>query len=167
MRSGIIVIINELMHHLSQVALIEYYHAVKAFTPYGPDNSFRVSILPRSLKPSPHAFNAQCFKATVKRRAKHASIVIDKVLWSGIKRKSLLGLQIRPRLPRIFRYIEMEYLSGAMLKHNEAIENLEVNGNRIEEVYPCDLMQVVFQKCTPCLRRRFFILIPIHVSCNR
>ena len=72
-----------------------------------------------------------------------------------VKRKCLAQLLAGPLCSWVGSHIEVKHATAIMSQHQEHVQDLEADGCNGEKIDRDDLREMVFQKGSPGLRRRF------------
>jgi hypothetical protein len=71
--------------------------------------------------------------------------------WCCLFREGFNGLLCGPQSSRMGRRIEVDYLSPVVMKHNEAVQNIESHSRYGEEINGYNLICMIPQKALPRL----------------
>jgi len=83
--------------------------------------------------------------------------ISQEILWCAVKGEGFDDLMGGPIRCRMDRHVEMKDASAVVREYDKDKQGLEPEGVNGEEVDRNHLRQVIFQKCSPRLRRRFAV----------
>src|SRR6202521_138566 len=161
MRAGPIVIFHVTEQQVTEVALAEYNHVVKAFPSDRTDQPFSISILPRGTRRRWSVANAHRSKSTDRDLTIGPVPVTNQIARSLFPTACFRDLICDPFCGWMRCDAKPQNMSPAVPHDQQSIEQATRDCRHDEHIHRSDPISVISEECPPSLRRR--ISSPDHV----
>jgi hypothetical protein len=104
-----------------QMPFIYDDNVIQTLSPYGPDNSLNIRILPRRARGRKHFVDAETFHSIAKSTAIDAVSVTQQVAWSGIEGKGLHQLLCCPLGSWMFGHVKVNDFSPFVMQNDQHV----------------------------------------------
>src|ERR1700736_442124 len=153
MRAGPIVIFHVTEQQVTEVALAEYNHVVKAFPSDRTDQPFSISILPRGARRRWSVANAHRSKSSDEDLTIGPIPVTDQVAGSLFPTACFRDLICDPFCSGVSCDAKPQNLSSAVPHDQQSIEQAKRDRRHDEQIHRRDGVGMVMKKRLPALRR--------------
>ena len=135
--------------------LIENDDMSQTISADGTDHTFNKWILPRRSRSRDNILDTQTLDPPLDDLTIDVISISQQITWGRIKRKGLHELLICPLRSGMLSYIEVHNVMTVMTEDDEYVENTKCCCRNGEEINCSQTVSMVYQKRSPCLRRRF------------
>lgn len=146
------------------MAFVDNDHVVEAFAPNRADDSFDVWGLPGRARGRDDFLDAHVLDAIAEGLSVDPVAIAEDEPRCLVAGEGLDDLLCGPLSRRVGGDVEVHHGAPIMAKHDEAIQHTERGGRYREEVDRDDVLGMVVQEGSPCLRRRSAMADPVLVD---